>query len=70
MLATTAGVAAYAGCLWAASPVGRQHERGQGPTPAPTQPDWPERSRAGRLPWGRGIRGLARPRGPVMHAGA
>jgi hypothetical protein len=24
----------------------------------------------GRLPWGRGIRGLVRPRGPVMHAGA
>ncbi|MGO8902552.1 MAG: hypothetical protein ACLQU5_30040 [Isosphaeraceae bacterium] len=97
MLATTAGLAAHAGCLWAArlsaastsgatgaaqatSTAGRAatpgHDadrvapRAQGLTPAPTQPDCPERSRAGRLPWGRGSRGLVRPRGHVMHAGA
>jgi len=97
MLATTAGVAAHADCLWAARlsavstsgateaaqaartagpagngrhDAGRVAPRAQGPTPAPTQPDCPERSTAGRLPWGRGIRGLVRPRGPVMHAGA
>jgi len=44
--------------------------RAQGLTPAPTQPDCPERARADRLPWGRCIRSLVRPRGPLMHAGA
>jgi len=97
MLATTAGVAAHADCLWAARlsavgtsgatgaaratrmagraataghDAGRVAPRAQGLPRAPTQPDCPERAKAGRLPWGRGSRGLVRPRGPVMHAGA
>ena len=63
--ASTAARAATAG-----HDAGRVAPRAQGPPSALAQPDCPERSRAGRLPWGRGSRGLVRPRGRVMHAGA